>query len=87
MLVAVVVFLTEAFYVSRLPFLASGTPPWLFRSAKAFTSSELYPGYFPLLYFCQAFHFKVSATVLSGHVSPTYVFYLALLPHIFWHVL
>ena len=31
------------------------------------TNSELYPGYFRLLYFCQAFHsFTASATVLSG---------------------
>ena len=56
MLVVVVVFyLTGAFYVSGLLFLATGTPPWLLRPVKASTSSELYPGYFWLLYFCQVF--------------------------------
>ena len=35
-----------------------------------------------LLYFC-LFIFTASATVLSGHFSPTDVFYLAFLPHIF----
>ena len=55
MLVVVVVFLTASFYVSGLLFLASGTPPWLLRPVKASTRSELYPGYFQLLYFCQAF--------------------------------
>ena len=39
----------------RATFLATGTPPWLLRPVKASTSSELYPGYFRLLYFCQAF--------------------------------
>ena len=57
MLVVVVVFLTGGFYVSELLFYATGTPPWLLRPVKASTSSELYPGYFRLLYFCQAFHF------------------------------
>ena len=55
MLVVVVVFLTRGFYISGLLFLATGTPPWLLRPVKASTSSELYPGYFQLLYFCQAF--------------------------------
>ena len=53
--VVVVVFLTGGFYISGLLFLATGTPPWLLQSVKASTSSELYPGYFLLLYFCQAF--------------------------------
>ena len=55
LVVVVVVFLTGGFYVSGLLFHATGTPPWLFRSVKASTSSELYPGYFRLLCFCQAF--------------------------------
>ena len=55
MLVAVVVFLNGGFYVSGLLFLAIGTPPWLLRPVKASISSELYHGYFRLLYFCQAF--------------------------------
>ena len=55
LVVVVVVFLTGGFYVSGLLFLATGTPPWLLRPVKAFTSSELYPGYFRLLYFRQAF--------------------------------
>ena len=55
MLVVVVVFLTGGFYISGLLFLATGTPPWLLQSVNASTSSELYPGYFLLLYFCQAF--------------------------------
>ena len=58
--VVAVVFLTGGFYVSRLLFLATGTPPWLLRPVKASASSELYPGYFRLLCFCQVF----SSTVL-----------------------
>ena len=53
--VVVVVFLTGDFYISGLLFLATGAPPWLLRPVKASTSTELYPGYFRLLYFCQAF--------------------------------
>ena len=55
LVVVFVVFLTRGFYVSLLLFRATGTPPWLLRSVRASTSSELYPGYFRLLYFCQAF--------------------------------
>ena len=55
MLVVVVVFLTGGFHISGLLFLAADTPPWLLRPVKASTSSELYPDYFRLLYFCQAF--------------------------------
>ena len=40
--------LLEVFHVSELLF-------WLHRPVNASTSSELYPGYFRLLYFCQAF--------------------------------
>ena len=58
--VVVVVFLTGGFYVSGLLFHATGTPPHLLRYVKASSSSELYPGCFRLLYFCQAF----SVTVL-----------------------
>ena len=39
------------FYVSGLPFHATGTPPWRLELVKVSTSSELYPGYFRLLYF------------------------------------
>ena len=53
--VVVVVLLTGAFYVSGILFLATGTPLWLLRPVNAYTSSELYPGYFRLLYFCQPF--------------------------------
>ena len=42
-------------FISRLLCHVTGTPPWLLRPVKASTSSELYPGYFRLLYFCQAF--------------------------------
>ena len=66
MLVAVVVFLNGDFYISGLLFLAIGTPPWLLRPVKVSISSELYHGYFQLLYFCQAFSsgfFTASATV------------------------
>ena len=42
-------------FISRLLCHVTGTPPWLLRPVKASTSSELYPGYFWLLYFCQAF--------------------------------
>ena len=55
MLVVVVVFLTGSFYFSGLLFPATSTPPRLLRPAKASTGSEVYPGYFQLLYFCQAF--------------------------------
>ena len=48
-------YLTGDFYVSKLVSYATGTPPWLLRSVKASTSFELYPGYFRLLYFFQAF--------------------------------
>ena len=36
-------------FISRLLCQATGTPPWLLRSVRALTSSELYPGYFWLL--------------------------------------
>ena len=58
--VVAVIFLTGGFYVSRLLFLATSTPPWLLRHVNASASSELYPGYFWLLYFFQVF----SSTVL-----------------------
>ena len=48
-------YLTGGFYFSGLLFLATGTPPWFLRSVKVSNSSELCPGYFRLLYFCQAF--------------------------------
>ena len=38
-----------------LRFVATNTPPWVLRPVKVSTSSELYPGCFRLLYFCQAF--------------------------------
>ena len=44
-----------SFYVSRVLIHVTSTPPWLLRPVKASTSSKLYPGYFRLLYFCQAF--------------------------------
>ena len=43
------------FYVSGLFFHATDTPPWLLRPVKASASSELYPGYFWLLYFTVTF--------------------------------
>ena len=55
MMLVVVGFITEGLYVSRLLFFATGTPPWLLRHVKASTSSELYPGYFQLLYFLPGF--------------------------------
>ena len=72
------------FYILRIFLHATSSPPWLLRALKAYTSFELYPGYFRLLYFCKAFpsHFIASATVLSGRFLPTGVFYLALFPHI-----
>ena len=48
-------FLTGSFKVSGLLFLATGTPPRLLRPVKISTSSELYPGYFWLLYFLPGF--------------------------------
>ena len=72
MLVVVVVFLTGGFYISGLLFLATGTPPWLLRPVKASTSSELYPGYFQLLYFCQAF----PSQFYRGHYSFEWEFFI-----------
>ena len=80
--VVVVVLLTGGFYVSGLFFLATGTPPQLLRPVKASTGSELYAGYFRLLYLLPGFlahSFTVSATVLSGQFLATDVFYLTLL--------
>ena len=53
--VVVVIVLTGDFYVSGLLLHTTGTPPWLLRPVKTSTSSELYRGYFQLLYFYQAF--------------------------------
>ena len=56
MLVVVVLFSSlEVFTFPGYFFLATGTPPRLLRPVKASTGSEFYPGYFRLLYFCQAF--------------------------------
>ena len=54
-LVVVVVYLTGGFSVSGLLFLATGAPTWLLSPVRTSTSPELYPGYFRLLYFRQAF--------------------------------
>ena len=54
-LVAVVVLPHWRFLRFQATFPAISTPPWLLRPVKASTSSELYSGYFRLLYFCQAF--------------------------------
>ena len=80
-------FLTGGFYVSGLLFLATGTPPWLLRPVKASTSSELYPGYFRLLYFCQAFPSQFYRERYSfERYLPAGVFYLTLLHRLFWHI-
>ena len=84
-MLVVVVFLPHwRFLRFRATFPSHQTLPWLLRSMKASTSSEVYTGYFCLLYF---FHhsFTVRATVLSGRFLPRYVSYLALLPHILTH--
>ena len=47
--------LTGGFYVSRLLFHATDIPLWFLRPVKVSTSSELYPGYFLLLYFARIF--------------------------------
>ena len=84
LVVVVVVFLTGGFYVSGLLFHATGTPPWLFRSVKASTSSELYPGYFRLLCFCQAFPSQFYRERFWADIFyPQALFYLAVLPYIF----
>ena len=80
-------FLTGGFYVSGLLFLATGTPPWLLRPVKASTSSELYPGYFRLLYFCQAFPSQFYRERYGFEWAFFTVFYLTLLHRHFWHVL
>ena len=88
MLVAVAVLSSlEVFTFSELLFLATGTPPWLFRHVKASASFDIYPGYFWLLYFCQVFssQFSARATVLSGPFLPSGVFYLTLLHRHFRH--
>ena len=43
------------FYILPIFLHATSSPPWLLRALKAYTSFELYPGYFWLLYFCKAF--------------------------------
>ena len=87
---AVVVFLTGVFYVSGLLFLATDTPPSTNTQAvKASTSSEVYPGYFRLLYFLPSFFVTFLPRALRfwvGIFHPQAFFYLALLPQIFWHV-
>ena len=88
--VVVVVFVTGGFYVSRLLFLATGTSPWLHRPVKASNSSELYPGYFRLLYFLPGFSVTVlppALRFLSGHFLPKSFFYLTLSHRHFWHIL
>ena len=58
MLVVVIFYLTGAFYIYGLLFLAigfSGFSSWLLMLVKTSTSSEIYPGHFWLPYFCQAF--------------------------------
>ena len=84
-MLAVFAVVSGGFYVSGLLFHVIGTPPWLLGPVKTSTSSELYSGYFRLLYFWQAFpsHFTASATILSRHFLPAGVFYLTLLPYIF----
>ena len=43
------------FYASGLLFHATDSPLWFLRPVKASTSSELYPGYFRMLYFSVTF--------------------------------
>ena len=47
--------LIGGFYVSRLLFHATDTPLWFLRPVNVSSSSELYPGYFLLLYFARIF--------------------------------
>ena len=54
----IVVFVMLFVVVFTFPgyiFHATGTPPWLLRPVNASTCSELYPGYFRLLYFSVTF--------------------------------
>ena len=48
-------FLAVFVMLAVVIFLFPGTLPWLLGPVKASTSSELYPGYFPLLYFSVTF--------------------------------
>ena len=77
------VYLTGGFYISRLLFYATRISPWLLTSMKTSTSSELYTGFFWLLYFCQTFQLQLatSAMLLSGRFYQQALFYLPLLPH------
>ena len=72
LVVVVVVFLTGGFYVSGLLFHATGTPPHLIRPVKASSGSDLYPGCFRLLYFCQAFSVTVLPRALRFWVGIFY---------------
>ena len=84
--VIVVVLLTGGFYVSGLLFHVIGTPHQLLRSVKTSTSSDLYSGYFRLLYFCQAFpsyFYGERYYFEQAFFTHRYFFYLALLPYIF----
>ena len=65
-------YLTGGFYISGLLFFATGTPLWLLRPVKASTSSELYPGYFRLLYFCQAYSVTALTRALRFWVGICY---------------
>ena len=89
MLVVIVVLPHWRFFVSGLLFYANGTPPWLLKPVKNFPSSELsstlttlgcllLPGFSVT----SLSHFIVSAMVLSEHILPTSVFYLAPLLYI-----
>ena len=85
-----VVFHNWRFFVLGLLFYATSTPPWLLRTLKTSTGSELYPGYFQFLLLpgssiTSLSHFIASATVFSGLLLRTGAFYLALL-HTFWHI-
>ena len=71
----------EVFYVFGLLFLATGTPPWLLRPMKGSTSSELYLGYFRLLYFCQVFssHFYRECYMSPGQCCYSFGLYKPLI--------
>ena len=82
LLMLFILLLLFIFFQATLP--CHGTPRWLLRPVKASTSSELYPGYFWLLYFFRAFpsDFYRERNGFERAFFTHRRFYLALLPHI-----
>ena len=86
--VVIAVYSSLLIILFQATFHVTGTLPLFLRPMKAFTSSELYPNCFLLLFFYQVFCFwsccccPTSATNLRGHFLHSSIFYLTFFPHI-----